>query len=799
MKRAVSFRATRVWSWAVLGTLAGVTASEAVPWVERREMAGSAFQTEFDRWTAEPYRLRLTRLTGSEEGGSPRYTAIFEKNERTEDWAARHGLSAVDFTAAHDALHAQGFRLVWLDGFGAGTMARYNGIWERNGGAVQRLQLGESLTRHEAANSANRAAGFNLVDVSSFSVGGTPLHAGLWAEGPVVATEVRYLRSGSQYQSDFDQMAAQGYRLWRVGGYESGLLERFTGVWKRSGAGEGWSYHGMSAAAFAAHDLNAQHLGYRPVCIDPYHAGGHLKYNATWVRNGGFSTARLSQLDAFVRTYMENRNLPGLSLAIMREGRLVLARGYGFADTASSTLADPVHRWRFASVSKPVCAVSVLRALEGTPDWNLDSRVFGSGAFFGTDYGTASYNQRERTITIRHLLNMTAGWDSQGKLWYFDEPSWGENHRLIIGYQLDSVNPARDPGTLYSYNNFNYQVAARIPEKLTGTLFENYTRDQVFLPCGITSMAMGGRTAADRLVHEVTYYAGDMGGNPEIVHPARMDGSTAWIGKPSDLLLLARRIDGTSRHRDIIHSSSLAAMRLANGQPDSDGDISNYGLGWYPSSRHGLTWWQHNGGMPGSQAILCISQDGSQGLAYATNSVHSSDGSSALFRNGVQDWMDAVENVDDWPIIDLFGTYNPGYDTWATTAFGSMVTSQLGLVEIWAPGADPDGDERPNAMEAYLGSDPLEADRTNWVNVLLTDTHLILRWTRVRGYRGVEASAEWSVAAEVWNNANAEIITREDIFVLPPRVTEEARIPRASLSGFGRDPVKFGRLVFAVP
>ena len=110
----------------------------------------------------------------------------------------RHGLSAVDFTEAHDALHAQGFRLVWLDGFGAGTMARYNGIWERNGGAVQRLRLGESLTRHEAADSANRAAGFNLVDVSSFSVGGTPLHAGLWAEGPVVATEVRYLRSGSQ-------------------------------------------------------------------------------------------------------------------------------------------------------------------------------------------------------------------------------------------------------------------------------------------------------------------------------------------------------------------------------------------------------------------------------------------------------------------------------------------------------------------------------------------------------------------------------------------------------------------------
>ena len=65
-----------------------------------------------------------------------------------------------------------------------------------------------------------------------------------------------------------------------------------------------------------------------------------------------------------------------------------------------------------------------------------------------------------------------------------------------------------------------------------------------------------------------------------------------------------------------------------------------------------------------------------------------------------------------------------------------MVTSRLGLVEIWAPGADPDGDERPNAMEACLGSNPLEADRTNRVDVLLTDTRLSLRFREAAGSSG---------------------------------------------------------------
>jgi len=774
---------------------------EAIPWVERRGMTGSAFQTEFNQWTGEGFRMRLTRLSGGEVGGDPRYTAIFEKSARTTPWAAHHGLAAADFTTVHNTLHGQGFRLVWLDGFAAGSTARYNGIWEQNGGGTQRVRLGESLTNHQNADTTNRAAGFSLVDVSSFSINGAPLHAGIWAQGLVVATEVRYARSGAQYQSDFEQLGGQGFSLWRVSGYESGALERFTGVWRRSSLGEGWSIHGMSAADFAAHHLNAQYAGYRPVFIDPYYLGGNLKYSATWVRNGGVSTARLNTLDTFVRTYMENRNLPGLSLAIMREGRLVLARGYGYADTGAADLSHPLHRWRFASVSKPVCSVAVLRALEDAPNWNLDSTVFGAGALFGFDYGNIliPYNERERNITIRHLLNMTAGWDSQGKLWYSDEPDYGVNHSLIIGYQLNSVNPTRDPGTFFLYNNFNYQVAARVPEKLTGKLFEVYTKEQVFDPCGITSMAMGGRTAASRQINEVAYYAGNQWGSPENVYPARMDGSTAWIGKPSDLLLLARRIDGNGRHRDIITADSLAAMRLANGQRGGDGNISNYGLGWYPSDRHGLTWWQHNGAMAGTQAILCVSGDGSQGLAYATNSVHSTDAGSGVFSNGILDWMDTVQDANAWPAIDLFGTYNPEYNAWATEAFGSQVTSRLGLAEIWAPWADPDGDERPNAMEAYLGSNPLQADRPNWVTVSMTDTHMIMRWTRLRGTRGVEATAQWSLGARTWSTAGAGIVTRNDLIAPLLGVVQEAQIPKASLLGTGQNAAKFGRLLLTVP
>jgi hypothetical protein len=70
--------------------------------------------------------------------------------------------------------------------------------------------------------------------------------------------------------------------------------------------------------------------------------------------------------------------------------------------------------------------------------------------------------------------------------------------------------------------------------------------------------------------------------------------------------------------------------------------------------------------------------DGSQAFACACNSVRSSDWPSGKFRNTVLDLMDAIDDANAWPAIDLFGKYNPEYDTWAATEFGGAV-GRLGL------------------------------------------------------------------------------------------------------------------------
>src|SRR4030095_2678843 len=82
--------------------LSTVTSSQAIPWVERHGMSGTTLQSEFDLWTALPYNLRMTRISGSETSGQARFAAIFEKSTKTSGWVAYSGMTAASFTSTHN-------------------------------------------------------------------------------------------------------------------------------------------------------------------------------------------------------------------------------------------------------------------------------------------------------------------------------------------------------------------------------------------------------------------------------------------------------------------------------------------------------------------------------------------------------------------------------------------------------------------------------------------------------------------------------------------------------------------------
>jgi len=136
--------------------------------------------------------------------------------------------------------------------------------------------------------------------------------------------------------------------------------------------------------------------------------------------------------------------------------------------------------------------------------------------------------------------------------------------------------------------------------------------------------------------------------------------------------------------------------------------------------------------------------------------------------------MDSIDDANAWPAIDLFSKYNPEYDAWAATEFGNAV-GRTGLIDFWAPSADPDEDGRNNALEAYLGSDPLTANPSPF-HVYDGNNELVLRWTKKNGYRGVEATADWSAAVSPWVGTPASIVNRTDLITVIGYTVQEAKV-----------------------
>ena len=117
---------------------------------------------------------------------------------------------------------------------------------------------------------------------------------------------------------------------------------------------------------------------------------------------------QLSSFDRMAREFMTRHRVPGMALAVTEQGRLVLARGYGYADVSAREQVTPTSLFRIASISKPITAVAIWKLVE-EGRLKLDDNVFD---ILPQDVEQISdFDERQRDITIRHLLQHRGGWD----------------------------------------------------------------------------------------------------------------------------------------------------------------------------------------------------------------------------------------------------------------------------------------------------------------------------------------------------------------------------------------------------
>lgn len=297
------------------------------------------------------------------------------------------------------------------------------------------------------------------------------------------------------------------------------------------------------------------------------------------------------QMADAVAGFMKAYDVPGLGIAFARDGRVVYDEAFGLADRETRTALTPAHRFRIASISKPITSVAIFRLIEAGK-LALDARVLGPGGVLGEEYGAVPADSPLRDITVNHLLTHTAGGWSNDK----SDPM-GRFHELdhagLIAWTLKNRPLATAPGAAFAYSNFGYCLLGRVVEKKTQSPYAAHVKEAVLAPAGIADMEIAGNTLAERRPDEVRYY-GQGKDNPYAINVRRMDSHGGWIARPSALVRFAGAIDGPAPSA-LLTPGSVAAMSA----PSSD--RGRYAKGWRVSPSG--NWW-HGGHLSGTAGLL---------------------------------------------------------------------------------------------------------------------------------------------------------------------------------------------------
>ena len=386
----------------------------------------------------------------------------------------------------------------------------------------------------------------------------------------------------------------------------------------------------------------------------------------------------LQPFDEEVIAHMRARDIPGGALAVSKDGRLLLARGYGRADREAGERVAPDSLFRIASLSKPITAVAVMRLLEEHEDTlALDTPVLDVLQYEPHLAPGAQADPRLRGVTIRHLLQHNGGWDRgvsfdpmfrpvtiAGELGV-EQPARPEAViRYMLGLPLD-----HDPGTTYAYSNFGYCVLGRLIEKASGMSYGEYVQARILAPLSITRMRLARTLPEHRAPGEVRYTDHRQGDNvftPQEddkvplcyggTHIEAMDAHGGWIASAVDLVRFACAFDDPE-NCPILKPESIETMfaRPAppNGyEPDGTPKAAYYALGWLvrPKGDGRANHW-HGGRMAGTSSLLVTLHDGFN-WAIVFNRGHDP---SRLSYGAIDPALHrAAGRVEAWPEYDLF-------------------------------------------------------------------------------------------------------------------------------------------------
>ena len=184
-----------------------------------------------------------------------------------------------------------------------------------------------------------------------------------------------------------------------------------------------------------------------------------------------------ADLDAYVTRAMKTFDVPGIAVAIVKDGKMVFAKGYGVRKLGDPTPVDENTLFGIGSNTKAFTAAALATLVdEGRLSW--DDPVYQRLPGFQMYDPYVSHE-----MTIRDLLTHRSGMGlGEGDLLFWPHTTY---KREEIIYRLRFMKPASSFRSKYAYDNLLYMTAGQIVPAVTGTSWDDYVREKILTPLGM--------------------------------------------------------------------------------------------------------------------------------------------------------------------------------------------------------------------------------------------------------------------------------------------------------------------------
>jgi CubicO group peptidase (beta-lactamase class C family) len=326
------------------------------------------------------------------------------------------------------------------------------------------------------------------------------------------------------------------------------------------------------------------------------------------------------EFDDYVNKALKQWDVPGVSIAIVKNDKIVFAKGFGVRKLGESAPVDEKTLFAIGSASKAFTAASIGMLMdEGKLKWDDPAAKYLPGFQLFDPYAT-------REMTVRDLLCHRSGLERGDLLWYGSDMSRDEIIRRVR-----YLKPTWSFRGMFGYQNIMFLAAGQIVPSVSGKGWDDFVRERIFVPLGMTSSNTSIRDLA-KSDNVATPHA-KIEEKVEIIPWRNIDNIAPAGSINSNVLDMAQwaRLqlgEGKYQGKQLISSGAVKEMHTPQTIIRTEGiweklfpeaHFLTYGLGWFLQDYHGRKVVQHGGNIDGMSALVAMMPEEKLGVVVLTN------------------------------------------------------------------------------------------------------------------------------------------------------------------------------------